>query len=131
MSAVAARSIRIGVAATLLRGAFAEQRLRALLGIGAIALGVALGYAVQLINAAAIGEITRSARALSGSADLEVTRAAERLRRGRSTRSSRAVPTWPSRVRWSRSRRRCRSATTHCGSSASTSSRPRGSTRRG
>ena len=73
MSAVTARSIRIGVAATLLRGAFAEQRLRALLGIGAIALGVALGYAVQLINAAAIGEITRSARALSGSADLEVT----------------------------------------------------------
>ena len=71
-STVAARPVRIGVAATLRRGAFAEQRLRALFGVAAIALGVALGYAVQLINAAAVDELARSARALAGSADLEV-----------------------------------------------------------
>src|SRR5262245_16915496 len=38
----------------------------------AIALGVALGYAVQLINHAAIGELTQGVRALSGDADLDV-----------------------------------------------------------
>ena len=82
MSAVAARSIRIGVAATLLRGAFAEQRLRALLGIGAIALGVALGYAVQLINAAAIGEITPQRADALRQRRPRGHRASERLRRG-------------------------------------------------
>ena len=72
MSTGFASTARIGVGTTLLRGAFAEQRLRALLGMAAIALGVALGYAVQLINGAAVDELTRSARALAGSADLEV-----------------------------------------------------------
>ena len=72
MTASALRPIRIGVASTLFRGAFAQQRLRGLLGIGAIALGVALGYAVQLINAAAVNELTLSARTLGGIADLEV-----------------------------------------------------------
>ncbi len=45
---------------------------RLLLSVAAIALGVALGYAVQLINAIAIGEMARAAQSLSGAADLEV-----------------------------------------------------------
>ena len=42
------------------------------MAVAAIALGVALGFAVQLINRAAIGELTAGVRALSGEADLEV-----------------------------------------------------------
>jgi putative ABC transport system permease protein len=38
----------------------------------AIALGVALGYAVHLINRAAVNELAAGVRALSGAADLEV-----------------------------------------------------------
>ena len=45
---------------------------RALLSVAAIALGVALGYAVQLINAIAIGEFAHAVQALSGEADLVV-----------------------------------------------------------
>ncbi|MCY0386555.1 ABC transporter permease [Robbsia sp. Bb-Pol-6] len=40
--------------------------------IATIALGVALGYAVQLINGAAFAEFSAAARSLSGQADLEV-----------------------------------------------------------
>jgi putative ABC transport system permease protein len=61
-----------GVGGALLRGAFAQHRGRVLLGVAAIALGVALGYAVQLINTAAVDEMLRGARLLSGSADLVV-----------------------------------------------------------
>lgn len=46
---------------------------RALLSVAAIALGVALGYAVQLINAVAIGEFTHAVQTLSGTADLVVS----------------------------------------------------------
>jgi putative ABC transport system permease protein len=45
---------------------------RAFLSALAIALGVALGYAVQLVNQAAVGELTAGVRSLSGEADLEV-----------------------------------------------------------
>ena len=45
---------------------------RALLSVVAIALGVALGYAVHLVNRAAVGELAAGVRALSGEADLEV-----------------------------------------------------------
>lgn len=38
----------------------------------AIALGVALGYAVQLINAVALNEFSQAVRSLSGEADLEI-----------------------------------------------------------
>ena len=40
--------------------------------LAAIALGVALGYAVHLINRAAVSELSAGVRALSGEADLEV-----------------------------------------------------------
>lgn len=45
---------------------------RALAALAAIALGVAMGLAVQLINASAIGEFTQAVRATTGQADLEV-----------------------------------------------------------
>ncbi len=45
---------------------------RMLLSVLAIALGVALGYAVHLINRAAVNELAAGVRALSGEADLEV-----------------------------------------------------------
>jgi putative ABC transport system permease protein len=44
----------------------------ALPSIAAIALGVALGYAVQLINGVAAGEFEAALRVLSGSADLSI-----------------------------------------------------------
>jgi putative ABC transport system permease protein len=43
-----------------------------LVSIAAIALGVALGYAVQLINQSAIGEFAQALQTLSGEADLTV-----------------------------------------------------------
>src|SRR4051794_39227120 len=46
--------------------------VRALLSILGIALGVALGYGVDLVNRAAVGEVAASVRQLAGEADLEV-----------------------------------------------------------
>ena len=54
------------------RGALAQNRTRTVLAVLAIALGVALGYAVQLINAAAVNELAQGVQTLSGDADLEV-----------------------------------------------------------
>ena len=56
----------------VLRGALAQNRARTVLSVLAIALGVALGYAVQLINAAAVGELAQGVKTLSGDADLQV-----------------------------------------------------------
>jgi len=50
----------------------AEHKGRSLLSVAAIALGVALGYAVQLINQVAVNEFSQAMQALSGQADLEV-----------------------------------------------------------
>lgn len=44
----------------------------ALVGILAIAIGVAMGYAVQLINQAALAEFSHTVRSLMGNADLEI-----------------------------------------------------------
>ncbi|HXI37113.1 MAG TPA: hypothetical protein VNH80_09385, partial [Burkholderiales bacterium] len=49
-----------------------RSRARALLSILGIALGVALGYGVDLVNRAAVGEVAASVRELAGEADLEV-----------------------------------------------------------
>ena len=54
------------------RGALAQNKARTVLSVIAIALGVALGYAVQLINQTAVNEITLGVQTLSGDADLEV-----------------------------------------------------------
>src|SRR5436309_14361734 len=49
-----------------------HPRGRALLSVLGIALGVALGYGVDLVNRAAIGELAASVRELAGEADYEV-----------------------------------------------------------
>lgn len=49
-----------------------RPRGRALLSIAGIALGVALGYGVHLVNRAAVGDLAATVRALAGEADLEV-----------------------------------------------------------
>jgi len=46
--------------------------VRALLSVAGIALGVALGFGVHLMNRAAVDELAAAVRALSGDADLEV-----------------------------------------------------------
>lgn len=56
----------------LLGAEWRSQRGRALVAVATIALGVALGYAVQLINSAAFNEFSAAARSLSGEADLQV-----------------------------------------------------------
>lgn len=49
-----------------------RARGRALLSVLGIALGVALGYGVHLVNRAAVGELAASVRELAGEADLEI-----------------------------------------------------------
>ncbi|NKI69605.1 FtsX-like permease family protein [Collimonas pratensis] len=56
----------------LLLGEWRAHPVRALVAIAAIALGVALGYAVDLINDAAFNEFSAATRSLSGQSDLQV-----------------------------------------------------------
>ncbi len=56
----------------LLNARLALRKGRTLLSVLAIALGVALGFAVHLINRAAVNELSAGVRALAGEADLEV-----------------------------------------------------------
>jgi len=51
---------------------YAHRRGRALLSLAGIALGVALGFGVHLVNRAAIGELAAAVRTAAGEADLEV-----------------------------------------------------------
>jgi putative ABC transport system permease protein len=69
---MSAGAAQISVLGATLGGAHHGNRGRLLLSVLAIALGVALGFAVQLINQAAIGEFAGSMATLSGNADLEV-----------------------------------------------------------
>ena len=50
----------------------AQHKGRLAVSVIAIALGVALGYAVQLINAVALNEFSQAVQSLSGEADLEI-----------------------------------------------------------
>jgi len=59
-------------AGAVFRGSLAQNHARSALAVLAIALGVALGFAVQVINHAAVNELEQSVRTLSGDADLEV-----------------------------------------------------------
>ena len=56
----------------VLRGSLTQNRTRMLLSLLAIAFGVALAYAVQLITASAINEMALGVQALSGDADLQL-----------------------------------------------------------
>src|SRR3954465_11721508 len=49
-----------------------RPRGRAALSILGIALGVALGYGVHLVNRAAVSDVAAAVRSLAGEADLEV-----------------------------------------------------------
>ena len=57
--------------ALLFRELAAHPR-RTLVGVAAIAIGVAMGYAVHLINQSALNEFTQAVQSLMGDADLEV-----------------------------------------------------------
>src|SRR5260221_9381181 len=63
---------RPAVRRSLLLAPLSQQKGRLALSVLAIALGVALGYAVQLINRAAINEFAAAVQTLSGEADLAV-----------------------------------------------------------
>jgi putative ABC transport system permease protein len=63
---------RYRVRRSLVFAPFLQHKGRLALSVLAIALGVALGYAVQLINQAAINEFGAAVQSLSGEADLAV-----------------------------------------------------------
>ncbi|MDB5756863.1 MAG: transporter permease, partial [Burkholderia sp.] len=56
----------------LLAGEWRIHPVRAVVAMGAIALGVALGFAIHLINAAAFNEFTAAVKSVSGVSDLQV-----------------------------------------------------------
>ncbi len=56
----------------LLFGEWRTHPVRALLAIAAIAVGVAMGFAIHLINAAAFNEFSSAVKSLSGQADVQV-----------------------------------------------------------
>ena len=63
---------KVGGAFSGMRARLAHQRGRALLSAAGIALGVALGFAVHLVNGAALNEFSLAVRTMAGEADLEV-----------------------------------------------------------
>jgi putative ABC transport system permease protein len=56
----------------VLKGSLVQNRARTVVAAVAIALGVALGFAVQLVNESAVDELAQSVRTLAGDADLTV-----------------------------------------------------------
>jgi hypothetical protein len=62
----------VSVAGAVFRGSLAHNAARTTLSVLAIALGIALGYAVQLINQAAINELSSGVQALCGHTDRHV-----------------------------------------------------------
>src|SRR5208283_1640512 len=63
---------RISAVRAVFAGALWENKARSALAVLAIAMGVALGYAVQLITQSAVNELALGAQLLSGDADLQV-----------------------------------------------------------
>lgn len=57
----------------LLFGEWRAHPMRALLAVAAIAVGVAMGFAIHLINAAAFNEFSAAIQSLAGQADLQVS----------------------------------------------------------
>jgi putative ABC transport system permease protein len=62
----------LAAARAVLAGSLSQNKTRSALSVLAIALGVALGYAVSLITGAAVNELALGVQFLSGSADLQV-----------------------------------------------------------
>jgi putative ABC transport system permease protein len=65
----------------LLFGEWRAHPMRALLAVAAIAVGVAMGFAIHLINAAAFNEFSAAIKSLSGQADVQVAGREALLRR--------------------------------------------------
>ena len=65
-------SISPALSRWLLLGEWRAHPVRALLAIAAIAVGVAMGFAIHLINAAAFNEFSAAIKSLSGQADIQV-----------------------------------------------------------
>src|SRR2546423_5448930 len=63
---------RISALKLVFAGSLAQNKARSLLSVLVIALGVALGYAVQLMTGAAVNELSLGVQFLSGDADLQV-----------------------------------------------------------
>jgi len=63
---------RAGLRTLLVAGEWRSHPVRALVAVLAIALGVALGFAIHLINAAAYNEFSAAVRSISGQSDLQV-----------------------------------------------------------
>ena len=86
----------------LLLGEWQAHKVQAATAIISIALGVALGYAIHLINAAAFNEFSAAARSLSGQSDLQVRSAQSTFDESiypllaRHTVSSSPTPCWKS-----------------------------------
>jgi putative ABC transport system permease protein len=57
----------------VLAGYARQHRLRTVVQVAAIAVGVALGYAVHLINASALNEFSSAVRAVTGQADASIS----------------------------------------------------------
>ncbi len=57
----------------LLLGEWRAHPIRAIVAIAAIGIGVALGFAIHLINAAALNEFSSAIKSLSGLADIQVS----------------------------------------------------------
>jgi putative ABC transport system permease protein len=66
------RNPMLVAALAVLAGSMAQNKARTALSVLAIALGVALGYAVELITGAAVNELALGVHFLSGDADLQV-----------------------------------------------------------
>src|SRR4051812_35221641 len=56
----------------LLLGEWRAHPVRAVVAVAAIAVGVSLGFAIHLINAAAFNEFSSAVKSLSGQADVQV-----------------------------------------------------------
>jgi putative ABC transport system permease protein len=66
------RAATISPERAVLTASLVQNKTRALLSVAAIALGVALAYAVQLITGSAVNELALGVQALSGDADLQL-----------------------------------------------------------
>lgn len=64
--------LELSAARAVLAGSLVQNRARSALSVLAIALGVALGYAVELITGAAVNELALGVQFLAGDADLQV-----------------------------------------------------------
>src|SRR4051812_22267508 len=71
ISAAPAASMR-RLSRWLLLGEWRAHPVRTLVAIAAIAVGISLGFAIHLINAAAFNEFSSAIKGLSGVADVQV-----------------------------------------------------------